>query len=159
MSDDTSTVNVTDESARVLSARTRRTFAADWALFTDRCAATVTTALPADPRTVVDFLTGCAAAPATLRCRHRPPPQRLRPPAAGGVRGGAGRAGPAHRRTFRPHGQGQGCGRRGAARAALARLDPGLRLPGRRCGRFAGTGGAGLGRVAGRGAVSQATRS
>jgi len=69
MSDDTSTVNVTDESARVLSARTRRTFAADWALFTDWCAATVTTALPADPRTVVDFLTGCAAAPATRRCR------------------------------------------------------------------------------------------
>ena len=26
-------------------------------------------ALPADPHTVVDFLTGCPAAPATLRCR------------------------------------------------------------------------------------------
>ena len=66
---DTSTVNVTDESARVLSARTRRTYAADWALFTDWCAATDTTALPADPRTVVEFLTGCPAAPATQRCR------------------------------------------------------------------------------------------
>jgi len=66
---DTSTVNVTDESARVLSARTRRTYAADWALFTDWCAATDTTALPADPRIVVDFLTGCAAAAATQRCR------------------------------------------------------------------------------------------
>ena len=66
---DTSTVNVTDESARVLSARTRRTYAADWALFTDWCAATDTTALPADPRTVVDFLTGCPAVAATQRCR------------------------------------------------------------------------------------------
>ena len=66
---DTSTVNVTDESARVLSARTRRTYAADWALFTDWCAATDTTALPADPQTVVDFLHGCPAAPATQRCR------------------------------------------------------------------------------------------
>ena len=58
-----------DEPARVLSARTLRTYAADWALFTDWCAATDTTALPADPRTVVDFLTGCPAAAATLRCR------------------------------------------------------------------------------------------
>ena len=53
----------------MLSARTRATYAADWALFTDWCAATDTTALPADPRTVVDFLTGCPAAAATLRCR------------------------------------------------------------------------------------------
>ena len=59
----------TDEHARVLSARTRRTYAADWALFADWCAATDTTALPADPRTVVEFLTGCPAAPATQRCR------------------------------------------------------------------------------------------
>src|SRR5664279_2793956 len=65
----TSIVNVTAESARVLSARTLRTYAADWALFTDWCAATDTTALPADPRTVVDFLHGCTAAPATRRCR------------------------------------------------------------------------------------------
>jgi hypothetical protein len=54
---------------RVLSVRTRRTYAADWALFTDWCAATDTTALPADPHVVVDFLTGCAAAAATQRCR------------------------------------------------------------------------------------------
>ena len=49
--------------------RTRRTYAADWALFTDWCAATDASALPADPRTVVEFLQGCPAAPATLRCR------------------------------------------------------------------------------------------
>jgi len=65
----TATDTSTDMAARVLSARTRRTYAADWALFTDWCAATDTTALPADPRTVVEFLTGCPAAPATQRCR------------------------------------------------------------------------------------------
>ena len=65
----TTTDTSTDEPARVLSVGTRRTYAADWALFTDWCAATDTTALPADPRTVVDFLTGCPAAAATLRCR------------------------------------------------------------------------------------------
>jgi len=53
----------------VPSPRTRRTYTADWALFTDWCAATDTTALPADPRVVVDFLQGCPAAPATQRCR------------------------------------------------------------------------------------------
>ena len=63
------TDTATDAPARVLSARTRRTYATDWALFTDWCAATDTTALPADPQTVVDFLTGCPAAPATSRCR------------------------------------------------------------------------------------------
>jgi len=66
---DTSTITSIDGPARALSARTLRTYAADWALFTDWCAATGTTALPADPRTVVDFLPGCTAAPATLRCR------------------------------------------------------------------------------------------
>jgi len=55
--------------ARVLSVRTRRTYAADWALFTDWCTATDTTALPTDPQTVVAFLIGCPAAPATSRCR------------------------------------------------------------------------------------------
>ena len=59
----------TDEQPRVLSTRTQRTYAADWALFTDWCAATDTTALPADPATVVEFLHGCTAAAATLRCR------------------------------------------------------------------------------------------
>ena len=63
------TDTITDESTPVLSARTRRTYAADWALFTDWCAATDTAALPADPRTVVDFLTGCPATAATQRCR------------------------------------------------------------------------------------------
>src|SRR5664279_217481 len=55
--------------ARVLSPLTLRTYAADWALFTDWCAATDTTALPADPRVVVEFLTGCPAAHASQRCR------------------------------------------------------------------------------------------
>jgi hypothetical protein len=66
---DTSTVDVTAEPERVLSARTRRTYAADWALFTDWCTATDTTALPADPQTVIEFLQGCPAAPTTQRCR------------------------------------------------------------------------------------------
>jgi hypothetical protein len=62
-------VTSTDGPGRVLSARTLRTYAADWSLFTDWCAATDTPALPADPRTVVDFLQGCPAAAATSRCR------------------------------------------------------------------------------------------
>ena len=62
-------ITSTDAPARVLSVRTRRTYAADWALFTDWCAATDTTALPADPRVVVEFLTGCPAALASQRCR------------------------------------------------------------------------------------------
>ena len=65
----TTTDTSTDEPTPVLSQRTLRTYAADWALFTDWCAATDTTALPADPRVVVDFLQGCPAAPATQRCR------------------------------------------------------------------------------------------
>jgi hypothetical protein len=36
----TATDTSTDEQARVLSARTRQTYTADWALFTDQCAAT-----------------------------------------------------------------------------------------------------------------------
>src|SRR5664279_4688922 len=63
-------ITSTDEPARVLSARTHRTYTADWALFTDWCAATDTiTALPADPQAVIDFMQDCPAAPATLRCR------------------------------------------------------------------------------------------
>ncbi|HEY5152095.1 MAG TPA: hypothetical protein VIJ23_20235, partial [Mycobacterium sp.] len=65
----TTTDTSTDEPTPVPSPRTRRTYAADWALFTDWCAATDTTALPTDPQTVVDFLHGCPAAPATPRCR------------------------------------------------------------------------------------------
>ena len=49
--------------------RTRATYAADWALFTDWCAATGHRALPADPATVLEFLADCPAAPATQRRR------------------------------------------------------------------------------------------
>src|SRR5664279_1226695 len=55
--------------ARVLSARTRAAYAGDWALFTDHCTVNGSPALPADPGTVVDFLSSCAAAPATRRRR------------------------------------------------------------------------------------------
>src|SRR5664279_5222971 len=55
--------------ARVLSARTRAAYAGDWALFTDHCTVNGSPALPADPGTVVDFLTACPAAPATRRRR------------------------------------------------------------------------------------------
>ena len=65
----TTTDTNTDQAARALSAQTRRTYATDWALFTDWCAATDTTTLPADPQVVVEFLQGCPAATATLRCR------------------------------------------------------------------------------------------
>jgi hypothetical protein len=44
----TTTDTGTDEPTPVLSPRTRRTYTADWALFTDWCAATDTTALPLD---------------------------------------------------------------------------------------------------------------
>ena len=50
----------TDEPARVLSARTRAAYAGDWALFTDHCTVTDRPALPADPHTVVDFLSAGA---------------------------------------------------------------------------------------------------
>ena len=63
------TSDVAEDVPRVLSARTLRTYTADWALFTDWCAATDTTTLPADPQVVVEFLQGCPAATATLRCR------------------------------------------------------------------------------------------
>jgi hypothetical protein len=54
---------------KVLSPRTVRAYAGDWALFTDWCASTGESALPADPATVARFLGGCPAAPATLRRR------------------------------------------------------------------------------------------
>ena len=54
---------------RVLSARTRAAYSGDWALFTDHCTVTDRPVLPADPRTVVDFLAACVAAPATRRRR------------------------------------------------------------------------------------------
>ena len=59
----------TDGPARVLSARTRAAYASEWALFTDHCAVTDRPALPADPHTVLEFLSSCPAAPATRRRR------------------------------------------------------------------------------------------
>ena len=101
------TDTITDESTPVLSARTRRTYAADWALFTDWCVATDTTALPADPRTVVDFLTGCPAALASQRCRvaaidhHHTDHGYERPGESVAARAALG---PAHRGTLPAHG-------------------------------------------------------
>jgi hypothetical protein len=54
---------------RVFAPRTVRAYAGDWALFTDWCHATGAWELPADPATLVAFLTDCPAAPATLRRR------------------------------------------------------------------------------------------
>jgi hypothetical protein len=52
---------------QVLSERTRRTYAAAWSLFTDWCAVTGDWDLPADPATVIGFLSGCPAAGKTHR--------------------------------------------------------------------------------------------
>src|SRR6478672_4808360 len=57
------------DGSRMLAPRTVRAYAGDWALFTDWCHATGSWELPADPATVVAFLTDCPAAPATLRRR------------------------------------------------------------------------------------------
>jgi hypothetical protein len=66
----TTTIDLgTAPAPRVLAARTRAAYASDWALFTDHCAVTGAPALPADPGTVVDFLSACPAAPATRRRR------------------------------------------------------------------------------------------
>ena len=65
----TTTAIGTAPTARVLSARTRAAYASDWALFTDHCTVTGLQPLPADPQTVVDFLSSCPAAPATRRRR------------------------------------------------------------------------------------------
>jgi hypothetical protein len=51
----------------VLSERTRRTYATAWSLFTDWCAVTSHPELPADPATVLAFLTDCPAARKTHR--------------------------------------------------------------------------------------------
>ena len=59
----------TDPEIPAWAPRTRATYAADWALFTDWCEATVHTPLPADPATVLEFLAGCPAAAATQRRR------------------------------------------------------------------------------------------
>ena len=74
----------------MLAPRTVRAYAGDWALFTDWCHATGSWELPADPATLVAFLTDCPAAPATLRRRvaaidhhhtanGHPPPGRSAP--------------------------------------------------------------------------------
>ena len=55
--------------AKELSPRTVRAYAGDWALFTDWCTSTGNRELPADPNTVVRFLSDCPAASATLRRR------------------------------------------------------------------------------------------
>ena len=52
---------------RVLSERTRVTYAAAWSLFSDWCAATGHLDLPADPATVIWFLADCPAAEKTHR--------------------------------------------------------------------------------------------
>ena len=55
--------------ARALSPSTRSTYAADWALFVDWCAATDHEDLPTDPGTVVAFLAECPATAKTQRGR------------------------------------------------------------------------------------------
>jgi len=54
---------------KVLSANTRAGYSADWALFTDWCAATDRSPLPADWSTIAAFTAGCPGAPATVRRR------------------------------------------------------------------------------------------
>src|SRR5664279_3337619 len=67
------------DGARLLSPSTRRTYTADWALFTDWCAATGTVALPADPGTVLAFLADAPAPPP--RCADGSPPSTTTMPA------------------------------------------------------------------------------
>jgi hypothetical protein len=55
--------------ARQLSPPTVRAYTVDWALFTDWCHTVGESALPADPDTVLRFLTDCPAKPATQRRR------------------------------------------------------------------------------------------
>jgi len=59
----------TPVAVQALSTRTRQTYTGDWALFTDWCAATGHLELPANPGTVIGFLTDCRAAAGTLRVR------------------------------------------------------------------------------------------
>lgn len=62
-------MTTTADRDRELSARTLRTYAADWDLFADWCAVTGNPQLPADPATVIAFLADCPAAPKTHRGR------------------------------------------------------------------------------------------
>ena len=81
----------------MLSPRTVRAYAADWALFTDWCAITGSRELPADPDTVARFLGDCPAAPATLRRRvaaidhHHTAAGHPRPGESAAVRAAIGR--------------------------------------------------------------------
>jgi len=54
---------------KALAANTRAGYAADWALFTDWCAATNNVTLPADWATVTAFTADCPGAAATIRRR------------------------------------------------------------------------------------------
>jgi len=54
---------------KALSANTRAGYAADWSLFSDWCAASNHTALPADWATITSFTAACPGAPATIRRR------------------------------------------------------------------------------------------
>ena len=54
---------------KVLSSSTVAGYAADWALFTDWCAATDRVPLPAGWATIEGFTVGCPGAPATIRRR------------------------------------------------------------------------------------------
>jgi len=54
---------------KALSGGTRAGYAADWALFTDWCAATGRPSLPTDAATISAFTAACPAAPATQRRR------------------------------------------------------------------------------------------
>ena len=63
------TVSMTSTAAPQLSARTVRSYAGDWALFTDWCPAVGEWAAPSGTGHRVFFLTDCPAAPATHRRR------------------------------------------------------------------------------------------
>ncbi len=52
-----------------LSPGTRAGYAADWALFTDWCAATGRDPLPSTTAYIAEFTSACPAAPATIRRR------------------------------------------------------------------------------------------
>ena len=82
---------------QALSPRTVETYRQDWALFTDWCAATGTWDLPADPDTILKFLTDCPAARSTQRCRvaaidhHHAASGYLKPGESAAVRTALGR--------------------------------------------------------------------
>ncbi len=59
-------------SPKALSANTVAGYAADWALFTDWCAATNRVALPVDWAAVAAFIAACPGAPATVADGSRP---------------------------------------------------------------------------------------